>query len=146
MKLAPMKMSDFKASAVSAADAAAQTKPSGYAPPHLRKDLKLTKKEEDIKFTDSDFPGLVPCNGPSPVAPSINFKQSVMNFLEKEKLDQEERNRLPELDPKKMTRAQLEAGGWAILSLSPESVKAAAERLNTTVVQPYSDCYGSLLW
>jgi len=138
-----MRMSDFKAVA---AEAGAQAKPSGYAPPHLRKDMKLTKKEEDIKFTDSDFPGLVPCNGPTPVAPSINFKQSVMNFLEKEKLDQEERNRLPELDPRKMTRAQLEVGGWAILSMDRESVKAAAERLDTRVVQPSSDCYGSLPW
>ena len=139
MKLAPIKMSEFKASAVSPA-----AKRSGYAPPHLRK--AVHKQDEEIKFTDSDFPGLVPCNGPTPVTPSINFKQSVMNFLEKEKLDQEERNRLPELDPKKMTRAQLEAGGWTILSMSAQSVKAAAERLNSTTVQPYSDCYGSLTW
>jgi hypothetical protein len=69
-----------------------------------------------------------------------------MNFLEKEKLDQEERNRLPELDPKKMTRVQLEAGGWAVLSMDLESVKAAAQRLNSTTAQPYSDCYGSLTW
>ena len=140
MKLAPIKMADFKA----VAEVAPAVKRSGYAPPHLR---KVEPKENlDVKFTDSDFPGLVPCNGPTPVAPSINFKQSVMNFLEKEKLDQEERNRLPELDPKKMTRAQLEAGGWAILSLSSESVKAAAQRLDTRVVQPSSDCYGSLPW
>jgi hypothetical protein len=137
-----MKMSEFKASAVSQPDAA--PKRSGYAPPHLRK--AVPKQDEEIKFTDSDFPGLVPCNGPTPVAPSINFKQSVMNFLEKEKLDQEERNRLPELDPKKMNRAQLEAGGWAVLSMDLESVKAAAERLNSTTAQPYSDCYGSLTW
>ena len=104
-----------------------------YIPPSLRKVTADAKDDPPINLGTTNFPSLgkAPSEQITPKASSAtNFKQTILNLIEKNQLDEAERNALPELDPRKMSKKQLEAAGWASLSLSRESVISLVERFN----------------
>lgn len=105
-----------------------------YIPPSLRKVTADSKVDPPINLGTTNFPSLgksPSSDPPTPKAtPTTNFKQTILNLIEKNQLDEAERNALPELDPRKMSKKQLEAAGWASLSLSRESVISLVERFN----------------
>ena len=105
-----------------------------YIPPSLRKATADAKEDPPINFGTTNFPSLGKTPSSEQLTPkassATNFKQTILNLIEKNQLDEAERNALPELDPRKMSKKQLEAAGWASLSLSRESVISLVERFN----------------
>lgn len=113
--LAPIRMGDL--SGVQLTDKTPLK--TAYVPPNRRQG----KVEKEI-ITSLDFNSAAfPCMANSvPQEKSLTFggfKQKVLDLLEKEKLDEIERNRLVETDYTKMTNEQLINDGWAILPLKP---------------------------
>ena len=118
--LAPVRLGDLVTKPPTATGVT-ETK-SGYLPPHLRRTLESAPKPQpsSIDVTESEFPSL---GGPvKKAAPAnkatakINFKKAVDDHLEREKQSEIERANGVEEDT---SRSQLEADGWAILSLKP---------------------------
>lgn len=115
--LAPVRLGDLVANTTSATKPTQAT--SGYLPPHLRRTTEAAPKPQpsSIDVTESEFPSL---GGPvkkATAAPAkINFKKAVDDHLEREKQSEIERANGVEED---ISRTQLEADGWAILSLKP---------------------------
>jgi hypothetical protein len=103
-----------------------------YIPPSLRKATADAKEDPPINLGTTNFPSLGKSPSSEQLTPKVttNFKQTILNLIEKNQLDEAERNALPELDPRKMSKKQLEAAGWTSLSLSPESVISLVERFN----------------
>jgi len=100
------------------------TKKTAYVPPNKRG--TTSGQPEKPPLTENDFPGLGSSKVCSPTANSPkqefkavtgNFKQTIMNLIEFDKMNEIERNRLKETDPMKMTNEQLRASGWEVLSL-----------------------------
>ena len=118
--LAPVRLGDLVTKPPTAT-AATETK-SGYLPPHLRRPTEAVTKSQpsSIEVTESEFPSLggpVKKAAPANKAPAkINFKKAVDDHLEREKQSEIERANGVEED---ISRTQLEADGWAILSLKP---------------------------
>jgi len=101
----------------------------GYIPPNLRSGKTDTKSELPANLDGMNFPSLGMAAPVQKVIP--NFKKTVLEQIEKEHMDEAERNKAKETDVSKMTREQRIADGWAVLSLSHQAVKLAGERLNT---------------
>ena len=121
--LAPVRLGDLVANITSATKTTQAT--SGYLPPHLRRATEAAPKPQpsSIDVTESEFPSLggppkkaAPANKATAAAAKINFKKAVDDHLEREKQSEIERANGVEEDT---SRTQLEADGWAILSLKP---------------------------
>jgi len=119
--LAPVRLADLVAKPPTAIGVT-ETK-SGYLPPHLRRSVESAPKPQpsSIEITDSDFPTL---GGPAKKSAAankaiakINFKKAVDDHLEREKQSEIQRANGVEEDTLNLTSSQLEADGWAILSL-----------------------------
>ena len=72
----------------------------------------------------------------------LTMKDKIKEQIRQAQLQEEERQKPRVEDPEKMTREELLACGWAVLSLKPESVREAAWRLNTPFrASPTSEDY-----
>lgn len=115
--LAPVRLGDLVANTTSATKPTQAT--SGYLPPHLRRATEAAPKPQpsSIDVTESEFPSLGgPVKKATGAPAKINFKKAVDDHLEREKQSEVERANGVEED---ISRSQLEADGWAILSLKP---------------------------
>lgn len=115
--LAPVRLGDLVTKPPTATGVT-ETK-SGYLPPHLRRATEVAPKPQpsSIEVTESEFPSLGgPAKKSAPSVAKINFKKAVDDHLEREKQSEIERANGVEEDT---SRTQLEADGWAILSLKP---------------------------
>jgi hypothetical protein len=121
--LAPVRLGDLVANTTTATKPTQAT--SGYLPPHLRRATEAAPKPQpsSIDVTESEFPSLggpakkaTAANKGTAAAAKINFKKAVDDHLEREKQSEVERANGVEED---ISRSQLEADGWAILSLKP---------------------------
>ena len=121
--LAPVRLGDLVTKPPTATGVT-ETK-SGYLPPHLRRATEVAPKPQpsSIEVTESEFPSLggppkkaAPANKATGAPAKINFKKAVDDHLEREKQSEIERANGVEEDT---SRTQLEADGWAILSLKP---------------------------
>jgi len=121
--LAPVRLGDLVTKPPTATGVT-ETK-SGYLPPHLRRATEAAPKPQpsSIDVTESEFPSLggpakkaTAANKGTAAAAKINFKKAVDDHLEREKQSEVERANGVEED---ISRSELEADGWAILSLKP---------------------------
>lgn len=113
--LAPIRMSDL--SGVQLTDKAPLK--TAYVPPNRRQGKVEKEIITSLDFNSAAFPSMansVPQEKPLTFG---GFKQKVLDLLEKEKLDEIERNRAAESDYAKMTNEELINDGWAILPLKP---------------------------
>ena len=148
IKLAPIRMVELTAASGQA---------SAYLPPHLR--TAIVKPEVATVGNDAvNFPalGTAPKKPPAwkqviykaqeplvqetvaevvPKEPTMNDK--IKDLIHQAALEEEERQKPKEEDPLKMTREELLADGWVILSL--KSANEARLRLNTKVAPAYVD-------
>jgi hypothetical protein len=126
IKLAPIRMTDLKPTTE---NAAALPQKKGYVPPNLRAGGSTAKVDNLPKNLDGmNFPSL---GNAAPVQKTMpNFRKTVLDQIEREQLDELERNKVKEVDTSKMTREELEAAGWAVLTISRSSAMKAAERLS----------------
>ncbi len=124
IKLAPIRMTDLKPT-TDTVDSLPQKK--GYVPPNLRG--SSAKVDNLPKNLDGmNFPSL---GNAAPVQKTMpNFRKTVLDQIEREQLDELERNRVKEVDTSKMTREELEAAGWTVLTINRSSAMMAAERLS----------------
>ena len=119
VQLAPIKMSKTIA-AVPKTDAEPAVK-VGYRPPQVR-----PKKEEPLDFGEQSFPSLGSSQA-KVVAPSASdFKGKILNLIARDEMEEFERLRVPEADPFKMSAAELEAAGYAILKVPQTAEERAA--------------------
>lgn len=148
VKLAPIRMSEIKASAE--ADSPAKSvmtpvptpmpnTPARYAPPNKRA-APVTPVIVTLDFNSEAFPSL----HESPIVKTqtaTGFKQKILDLIAKEALDEAERNRVIEEDPKKMTKKELLDAGWAILPLGniKESGLRFNQRMSEIRVTPYEE-------
>ena len=118
IKLAPMRMGDIKATPV----VATPEKPKGYVPPYK---LKGSTAEPavlgpaSLEITDAAFPTLGKSKAATHVPTNQKFKQTILNLIEKDQMEESERLRLlnDDIDPLTLSNKHLEAAGWAIYSL-----------------------------
>lgn len=127
--LAPIKMGSLVAASATAAKPAAPavpttTKRAAYVPPSKRAEKKA-ELPTTLDFSDSQFPGMASKVIAKPVAekPKVDFKKTVNDCIEREKLDELERNKEKESDPWKMTIEQREAAGWVTLPMPRERLR-----------------------
>jgi hypothetical protein len=73
------------------------------------------KNGEPVTLTESDFPSFG--DSPREIKVTHDFKQTILNLIEKDQLDELERNKGPIEDRSKMSRQELEAAGWAVLPI-----------------------------
>ena len=121
--LSPVRMGEFMAQSIKTEESTIRSK-NIYVPPNKRNtsDTAISPKLESIEFTESNFPTLgAPVKPPISIPGKINFKKVVNDRLEKEK--QLEKGSGADKDINKLTRDQLEADGWAILSLGGVSTQ-----------------------
>jgi len=118
IKLEPMRLGDLVPK-----DTGPTVTKTGYVAPHLRSKDTSTANQGPISLTDSDFPTMG-TSGPAPVVapvvknkPVINFKKAADTGIEYERMNEEERARLPETDTLKMTEEQILQAGWNIICL-----------------------------
>jgi hypothetical protein len=131
-KLTPMRMTDIKPTTEVAG---AQPQKKGYVPPNLRAGGPTAKVDNLPKNLDGmNFPSL---GNAAPVQKTMpDFKKAVFDQIEREQLDEIERNRVKEVDTSKMTREELEAAGWTVLTINRSSAMKAAERLSGRTTTP----------
>jgi len=123
-----------------------------YLPPNMRTDTGPQK----IDLTVDNFPSLgavtkkaqpwtKPLSSPlaSPAPVDSTLKDKIKEQIRQAELQEEERQKPREEDPLKMTRDELIADGWTILSL--KSAHEARIRLNTRAVPAYVDSSEILL-
>lgn len=127
-----------------------------YLPPNMRTETVPQK----IDLTADNFPSLgsVPKRAQSWAKPvvvaspasivslvpvDITLKDKIKEQIRQAELEEEERQKPREEDPLKMTREELIADGWTILSL--KSAPEARIRLNTRAVPAYVDSSEILL-
>jgi hypothetical protein len=128
VQLAPIKMSKSVA-AVPKTDAEPAVK-TGYRPPQAR-----PKKDEPLDFGEQSFPSLGSSQAKA-VATASDFKGKILNLIARDEMEEFERLRVPEADPFKMSAAELESAGYAILKVpqTPEErisfVKNYIERMS----------------
>lgn len=136
--LAPMKMADVKTAATGKSGGAA------YVPPSQRK-----KEEQQLTSLDTNNDTLFPTLGgttatsaPTPKASTVDFKQTVLDRIAKDKEEADLLALPPEEDPLKMTKEELIAAGFDILSLGSVSGLKFNERLAASSEQvPEGDVY-----
>jgi len=111
--LAPIRMGDLSARNTTTPTATA-TAPSRYLPPIMRKGIK----EPTVTSLDFNSPAFPTLGSPTAKQQtSGNFKQKVLDLLEKEALDEIERHRINEFDIRKMTREEkVNDGGWEFVT------------------------------
>jgi len=126
MKLEPIRMGDLLKNS--------EPSTSKYVPPNRRG----TDQVDKLDMGDKNFPSLGPATKKVPAwgktvesstGPSLSDK--IKEKLRLDALEEEERARVPESDVWKMTRGQLQAGGWDILSLGETSVQEESKLLRT---------------
>jgi hypothetical protein len=139
VKLAPIRMSEIKANADTGSPAKSiitptptpmPNTPARYAPPN-RRPAPVTPVVVSLDFNSEAFPSL----HESPIAKGstvTGFKQKILDLIAKEALDEAERNRVIEEDPKKMTKEELLNAGWAILPLG--NLKESGLRFNQNML------------
>jgi hypothetical protein len=125
-----------------------------YVPPNLRTDTVSQK----IDLSADNFPslGAAPKKAqpwatasvtlesmPTPAVIETTLKDKIKEQIRQAELEEEERQKPREEDPLKMTREELIADGWTILSL--KSAPEARIRLNTTDAPAYVDSSEILL-
>ena len=91
------------------------TTSSGYRPPQKR-NLKADPSKP-LDLGEASFPSLGKVQTSKVITEKVDFKGKILQLIEKDALDEAERNRQAEVDPFKMTPAQLEAEGYAILKI-----------------------------
>ena len=125
-----MRMTDLKPTTDTVASPAQK---KGYVPPNLRG--PTAKVDNSPKNLDGmNFPSL---GSAAPVQKTMpDFKKAVFDQIEREQLDELERNKVKEVDTSKMTREELEAAGWTVLTINHSSARKAAERLNARTNSP----------
>lgn len=115
--LAPMRMGDLANARPPAITPPTADTNTRYLPPNMRKGSKAqeTSIVKTLDFNSPAFPSL----GLN-VAKAHNtgdFKQKVLDLLEKEALDEAERGRIGEVDIRKMTREEkIKDGGWEFVT------------------------------
>jgi len=120
--LAPIKMGSLLAPATTPAAAATGAK-KVYVPPSKRAEKK-PELPTTLDFGDSQFPGMSSKVRVNPTEkPKVDFKKTVNDCIEREKLDELERNKQQETDPWKMTVEQREAAGWVTLPMPRERLR-----------------------
>ena len=130
MKLEPIRMGDLLKSSEPAG--------SKYIPPSRRG----TEQTDKLDMGDKNFPSLGPATKkisawgktaePStPVKTGPSLSDKIKEKLRLDALEEEERTRVPESDVWKMTRGQLQAGGWDILNLGETKVQEESKLLRT---------------
>lgn len=123
--LAPIKMGSLVAPAAAAATNASATTGAkkAYVPPSKRAEKKA-ELPTTLDFGDAQFPGMASKVLAKPVAEkSLDFKKTVNDCIEREKLDEIERSKQQETDPWKMTVEQREAAGWVTLPMPRERLR-----------------------
>ena len=127
--LAPIKMGSLtNAAAGQPASATGTAVTTGakktYVPPSKRAEKKA-ELPTTLDFGDSQFPGMSSKAKVNPVAekPKVDFKKTVNDCIEREKLDEIERSKQQETDPWKMTLEQREAAGWVTLPMPRERLR-----------------------
>lgn len=140
VKLAPIRMSQIKADADTGSPAKSlitptptpmPNTPARYAPPN-RRPTPVAPVVTTLDFSSEAFPSLN--DSPMAKGPAVTgFKQKILDLIAKEALDEAERNRVIEEDPKKMSKQQLLDAGWAILPLG--NIKESGLRFNQTMSQ-----------
>lgn len=132
IKLTPMRMTDLKPTTDTVAS---PPQKKGYVPPNLRAGGSTAKVDNLPKNLDGmNFPSLGNAAPVQKVMP--DFKKTVLDQIEREQLDEIERNRVKEVDTSKMTREELEAAGWTVLTINRSSAMKAAERLSGRTTTP----------
>ena len=131
VKLAAVRMGDLVSPIEKGAGSsgATATQP-GYVPPNKRKEAPVIQLNPEALSDSTLFPSIGE-NRAISKDPLINFKKAVDDCIEKEKLDQAERERLEKLENKHrfMNKEELEANGWAVLRTDRASLQQAAENL-----------------
>jgi len=125
MKLEPIRMGDLLKN----------SEPSSkYVPPNRRG----TDQVDKLDMGDKNFPSLGPATKRVPAwgktaepSTGLSLSDKIKEKLRLDALEEEERARVPESDVWKMTRAQLQAGGWDILSLGETIVQEESKLLRT---------------
>jgi hypothetical protein len=127
IRLQPIKMSEIIAAAPVNTPKETGNK---YVPPSLRKTDLVTQKNTMAAITDTDFPSLalaskvIQPKKQVTISPNNNFKKLIDKHLEIDKLNNSGQAPIVKNDAMKLTKAQLEADGWAVLSLKrEESIK-----------------------
>lgn len=132
IKLAPMRMGDIKAKplevdAINATASNATTK--SYVPPYKLKGTTTQAQAvlgpATLDMTDAAFPtlGVSATLGPSKKATHVptnqKFKQTILNLIEKDQMEESERQRLlnGDIDPLTMTNKHLQEEGWVVKPL-----------------------------
>jgi hypothetical protein len=148
IKLEPIRMGSL----VSGSSAVASGQK--YLPPNLRTDT-VTQK---VDLSADNFPSLgmvikkkqpwarasvKPMDSSIPGTIDTTLKDKIKEQIRQAELEEEERQKPREEDPLKMTREELIADGWTILSL--KSASEARIRLNTRVAPAYVDSSEILL-
>ena len=133
--LKPIRMSDLKNQAP-IQESAHSAQKYRYLPPSKRSEPAPVTT---LDFSDASFPGLKPvvtdnqdisCDTAAQPRDAMGgFKQKILDLLAKEQLDEIERKKAVEEDPKKMTHSQRIAAGWATLPLTG-NLKEAGLRFN----------------
>jgi hypothetical protein len=147
IKLEPIRMGSL----VSGSSAAAPGQK--YLPPNLRTEAVPQK----VDLSADNFPSLgttlkkatpwakasVTPGASIPATIDTTLKDKIKEQIRQAELEEEERQKPREDDPLKMTREELIADGWTILSL--KSAPEARIRLNTTAAPAYVDSSEILL-
>jgi len=148
IKLEPIRMGSLVSG--SSAVAAGQK----YLPPNLRTETVSQK----VDLSADNFPSLgmvtkraqpwaracvTPIDSSIPATIDTTLKDKIKEQIRQAELEEEERQKPREDDPLKMTREELIADGWTILSL--KSAPEARIRLNTTAAPAYVDSSEILL-
>lgn len=164
IKLAPVRMGDLVPTTAPASATATASVRQGYLAPHLR-GSGPKEQEKEVKLDVANFPslGLNPSKGAktswnkvttvtaSSTIPTLvptvqtpvnvpNFKATVDACLEKERLDQAQKEKQPETDFNKMTREEKEADGWTMLPLNRATVVSFIDTLEE---QEFPECTGT---
>ena len=150
IKLEPIRMGSL------VSDSSGVTPGQKYLPPNMRTDTATQK----IDLSADNFPslGAAPKKAqpwakvnvtlePTPIATHVGIDTTLKDMIKEQirqaELEEEERQKPREEDPLKMTREELIADGWTILSL--KSAPEARIRLNTRAAPAYVDSSEILL-
>jgi hypothetical protein len=119
VQLAPIKMGSLVPAATGTP---ATAKKMSYVPPSKRAEKK-PELPTTLDFGDAQFPGMVSKTAAVKVTNALDFKKTVNDCIEREKLDELERNKEKESDPWKMTIEEREAAGWVTLPMPRERLR-----------------------
>jgi len=125
IKLAPMRMGDIKAKPVEVApiNATATTSSTkSYVPPYKLKGSTTQAPilgPATLDMTDASFPTLGVSKTSAHVPTNQKFKQTILNLIEKDQMEESERQRLlnGDVEPLTMTNKHLQEEGWVVKPL-----------------------------